>query len=118
VAVCADRTGKGIRAAARDTLIAASAAPGVYGLAFGVHRALDTVGALGGPPVAFAVLAALPTGYDAIFLLSFSLALVGAGVAGGDRARPPPGRPAHGAGPHATANRGGLQQPHPPEPPE
>jgi MFS family permease len=76
-AVSADRLGKGLRTAPRDAIIAASASPRSYGLAFGVHRALDTVGAMAGPLVAFAVLAVLPRGYHALFLLSFSIAVVG-----------------------------------------
>lgn len=76
-AVSADRLGKGLRTAPRDAIIAASASPRSYGLAFGVHRALDTVGAMAGPLVAFAVLAVLPHGYHALFLLSFSIAVVG-----------------------------------------
>jgi MFS family permease len=76
-AVSADRLGKGLRTAPRDAIIAASASPRSYGLAFGVHRALDTVGAMAGPLVAFAVLAVLPRGYHALFLLSFSIAVIG-----------------------------------------
>lgn len=76
-AVSADRLGKGLRTAPRDAIIAASANPRSYGLAFGVHRALDTVGAMAGPLVAFAVLAVLPHGYHALFLLSFSIAVIG-----------------------------------------
>src|SRR5262249_39336885 len=52
------------------------------GLAFGVHRALDTVGALLGPLLAFAVLAAAPGAYDAVFVVSFCFAIVGLGVIG------------------------------------
>jgi predicted MFS family arabinose efflux permease len=52
----------------------------VLGRAFGVHRALDTAGALLGPLAAFLVLAAAPGSYDAIFLLSFCVALVGLGI--------------------------------------
>ena len=76
-AVALDRSGKGIRTAPRDAIIAASATPGNFGLAFGVHRALDTVGAMGGPLIAAAILLALPNGYSAIFLMSFSVALIG-----------------------------------------
>jgi MFS family permease len=76
-AISADRLGKGLRTAPRDAIIAASAKPRAFGLAFGVHRALDTIGAMAGPLVAFAVLAALPHGFSAIFVLSFAIALVG-----------------------------------------
>ncbi|MCX7750233.1 MAG: MFS transporter [Candidatus Bipolaricaulota bacterium] len=42
----ADRVGKGIRTAPRDALVADSVDPGRRGLAFGLHRAADTAGAL------------------------------------------------------------------------
>ncbi len=44
----ADRAGKGIRTAPRDALLADSIAPARRGLAFGLHRAGDTAGALAG----------------------------------------------------------------------
>ncbi len=47
--VTADRLGKGLRTAPRDALIAASTEPHMLGRAFGVHRALDTTGAVLGP---------------------------------------------------------------------
>jgi MFS family permease len=48
-----DRAGKGIRTAPRDTLISLSVDRRNLGAAFGVHRALDTAGAMIGPLVAF-----------------------------------------------------------------
>jgi len=42
----ADRVGKGVRTAPRDALIADSVAPARRGLAFGIHRASDTAGAV------------------------------------------------------------------------
>jgi MFS family permease len=65
-----DRLGKGIRTAPRDALIADSATAQKRGAAFGLHRALDTVGAAIGPLVAWAVLTVSPNGYRTIFLLS------------------------------------------------
>lgn len=62
-----DRMGKGVRGAPRDALIADSVTPEQRGLAFGFHRSLDTVGAAIGPLVAFAVLAARPDDYRAVF---------------------------------------------------
>ena len=50
------------------------------GTAFGVHRAFDTAGAVLGPFVAFLILRAAPTGYDAVFVISFLFALIGLGV--------------------------------------
>lgn len=51
-----DRTGKGIRGAPRDALIADSIEPERRGLAFGFHRAADHFGAVIGPLIAFALL--------------------------------------------------------------
>jgi MFS family permease len=48
----ADRVGKGIRTAPRDALVADSVAPASRGLAFGIHRAGDTAGALVGVLIA------------------------------------------------------------------
>jgi hypothetical protein len=76
----ADRAAKGIRTAPRDTLISLSALPGRLGEAFGVHRALDTAGALAGPLVAFALLSAVPGSYSTIFADSFWIALIGLAV--------------------------------------
>lgn len=44
-----DRTGKGLRGAARDALIADLVAPEHRGAAFGLRQSLDTLGALFGP---------------------------------------------------------------------
>jgi len=49
-----ERTGKGIRTAPRDALIAESG--GKRGRAFGIHRALDTLGAVVGSTAAFLLL--------------------------------------------------------------
>jgi len=54
----ADRVGKGLRTSPRDALLAASAGSAHRGLAFGLHRALDNAGAVLGPLVAAAMLAA------------------------------------------------------------
>jgi MFS family permease len=75
-----DRLGKGLRTAPRDALIAESSDPAQLGRAFGVHRALDTLGAALGPLVAFALLLAVPNGYSAIFVASFAFAIVGVAV--------------------------------------
>ena len=77
VAIAVDRIGKGIRTSPRDSLISLSAAPERLGLAFGIHRALDTAGALLGPLVAFALLAALPHAFDLVFVTSFFIAVAG-----------------------------------------
>nr|WP_223838067.1 MFS transporter [Streptomyces venezuelae] len=75
--LAADRTGKGLRTAPRDALISLSAPPDEQGRAFGVHRAMDTAGALLGPLAAFGVLWVAVDGYDAVFTVSFCFAVLG-----------------------------------------
>jgi MFS family permease len=53
-----DRFGKGMRTASRDDLIAVRTKPGQQGLAFGLHRSMDTLGAVLGPLVALALVEA------------------------------------------------------------
>jgi MFS family permease len=78
--ILADRIGKGIRTAPRDALISLSAPASRLGTAFGLHRALDTAGALLGPLVAFGILALLPGRFDAVFVVSFCVAGVGVAI--------------------------------------
>jgi MFS family permease len=84
--VAADRTGKGVRTAPRDALISFASQGSDLGRAFGVHRAMDTAGALAGPLVAFGLLAAIPRGadlrggFDVVFLTSFCVAVVGLAI--------------------------------------
>ncbi|MFG2632640.1 MFS transporter [Streptomyces sp. NPDC048362] len=75
--LAADRTGKGLRTAPRDALISLSSTPEDRGRAFGVHRAMDTAGALLGPLAAFLILRATVDGYDAVFTVSFCVAVLG-----------------------------------------
>jgi MFS family permease len=75
-----DRTGKGIRTAPRDAMISLTAPQRDLGLAFGVHRAMDTAGAMIGPLLAFALLAAAPDAFQSLFLISFFVAILGFGV--------------------------------------
>lgn len=87
----ADRLGKGIRVAPRDALVADSTPLNIRGKAFGVHRALDTYGAMVGLVLAaiivfllqgweiplyrftyqMLVLIAIPFGFLALFILIF-----------------------------------------------
>ncbi|MFF3209152.1 MFS transporter [Streptomyces sp. NPDC002886] len=76
-ALAADRVGKGIRTAPRDALITLSSPPEELGRSFGVHRAMDTTGALLGPLAAFALLWATAGAYDAVFVASFCAGLLG-----------------------------------------
>lgn len=75
-----DRAAKGVRTAPRDALISLSSHPDHLGESFGVHRTLDTAGALGGPILAFFVLSAAPGGYDVVFTTAFWVAVVGVAV--------------------------------------
>lgn len=75
--LAADRTGKGLRTAPRDALISLSCPPEEQGRAFGVHRAMDTAGALLGPLAAFAVLWVAVDGYAAVFTVSCCFAVLG-----------------------------------------
>jgi MFS family permease len=53
-----DRTGKGVRTAPRDALLRDSSEPGQTGSVFGFHRFMDSLGAVIGPLLALALLAA------------------------------------------------------------
>lgn len=84
--ITVDRLGKGVRTAPRDALIAAASEPDSLGRAFGVHRALDTLGAVIGPLLAFAILqtvaghSPVTADFHAIFVISFAAAVIGLAV--------------------------------------
>ncbi|MFN7991519.1 MAG: MFS transporter [Candidatus Micrarchaeia archaeon] len=61
----AERIGKSIRTSPRDAIIAESTPESGRGRAFGLHRAMDTAGAIAGPAIAYLMLGALGTGEDA-----------------------------------------------------
>jgi MFS family permease len=65
-----DRAGKGIRTAPRDALIADSSKDAYYGRTYGFHRALDTLGAILGPLVAFIILSLSQQNYRLLFGLA------------------------------------------------
>ena len=64
-----DRMGKAIRTPARDTLISTSVNPSEKGKAFGFHRAMDRIGAIGGPLLAILVLSLFNNNVRLVFLL-------------------------------------------------
>lgn len=74
VARVGDRIGKGIRTAPRDALIADSTPPEARGRAFGLHRAMDTLGAVIGVALA-AVIIELAQG-DAVALTAGTFQLL------------------------------------------
>lgn len=65
-----DRLGKGLRTAPRDAIIAESTPPTYLGRAYGLHRALDTLGAVLGPGLAFLLLSSFPERYRLVFWIS------------------------------------------------
>ncbi|MBW2966477.1 MFS transporter [Candidatus Woesearchaeota archaeon] len=74
-----DRVGKGIREPPRDALIAASAAKKIRGKSFGIHRMMDTMGAIIGTLISFYLLsrfAASASTYKLIFWLAFIPAVI------------------------------------------
>src|SRR3989338_5571646 len=72
-----DRLGKGIRTAPRDALIAESAKEGQRGAAFGLHRAMDTIGAIIGVSLAYFLVTGLKDSLRNIFLFSLIPAFLG-----------------------------------------
>jgi MFS family permease len=112
-----DRLGKGVRAAPRDALIAASVPPEDYGRAFGFHRTGDTLGAVIGPLIALAGLAALDGNVRAVLwwavvpaVLSTLLTLLVV-----ERRLP---KPAAAAAPPDPATDGAARPGRPPLPPQ
>lgn len=67
IARCLDRTGKGIRAAPRDALVADVTEPAFRGAAYGLRQALDSIGAFIGPIIALVVLAYANNDYRLVF---------------------------------------------------
>ena len=65
-----DRLGKGIRTAPRDAIIAESSSSELMGRAFGFHRAMDTLGAVVGPALAFFLLGLFAGDLRKVFWLS------------------------------------------------
>lgn len=72
-----DRVGKGLRTAPRDALVADATPGDLRGRAFGLHRALDNGGAMGGALLAAACLATTTLSLPQIILLSAIPGLMG-----------------------------------------
>jgi MFS family permease len=62
-----DRTGKGIRGAPRDALVADLSPPTLRGASFGLRQALDTIGAVLGPVAALILMAATGGQFRTVF---------------------------------------------------
>jgi len=71
-----DRVGKGIRTAPRDALVADSADDRWHGRAFGLHRALDSCGAVIGVTIGYLLFTRYTGDYARIFLWSLVPAVV------------------------------------------
>jgi MFS family permease len=65
-----DRFGKGVRTAPRDAIVADSCDKKELGRSFGYHRAMDQMGAVIGPAIAFLILWLRPGGYRMVFWIS------------------------------------------------
>ena len=72
-----DRLGKGIRTSSRDALLAAASQARYRGRVFGFHRALDTMGAMIGPLLAFLLLKTFQNDLRSIFYIAFVPAVAG-----------------------------------------
>jgi len=72
-----DRFGKGVRTAPRDALIADSAREKKRGAAFGLHRAMDTLGATVGVFLAYLLITKYKGTFKNIFLFSLIPAFLG-----------------------------------------
>ncbi len=80
-----DRVGKGIRGAPRDALVADVTPPEIRGAAYGLRRALDTVGAFLGPLLAVLLMFIWANDFHAIFWVAvipavLSILLLGFGL--------------------------------------
>jgi len=71
-----ERLGKGVRSAPRDALLAASTERGARGRGFGLHRAMDSAGAVTGTLVAFLLYWWLEWSFAQLFLVAGLIGLV------------------------------------------
>ena len=71
-----DRVGKGVRTAPRDALLAASSPAESRGRSFGLHRAMDTTGAIIGPLLAFVLLPVFSGNYRPVFAVTLIPGLI------------------------------------------
>ena len=65
-----DRLGKGVRGAPRDAMLASWATPETRGRVYGVHQAMDNLGAVIGPALATLFLLFYPGRYRTLFALT------------------------------------------------
>ncbi|MDH5185541.1 MAG: MFS transporter [candidate division WOR-3 bacterium] len=77
IARVVDRFGKGVRTAPRDALIADSTPSNKLGMAYGLHRAMDTIGAAIGVTLAIILMRMSQSNYPKVFLFALIPALLG-----------------------------------------
>lgn len=96
-----DRFGKGVRTAPRDAIIADSSTKENRGASFGLHRAMDTLGAAIGVIIAYFLITSYKVEYHRIFLISLIPAILGVAVlfAVRDKVNPVRNEISNGAGP-------------------
>ncbi len=97
-----DRVGKGIRGAPRDALVADLTPAALRGAAYGLRQALDTVGALAGPLLAMALLAAFGGDLRAVFGVAIVPGLLAVGLLAAG-VEDPRREPVHGEDPQPLA---------------
>lgn len=104
-----DRLGKGIRTAPRDAMVADATPEHARGLAFGLHRAGDTLGAVLGPAIGLGLFVLLSEDFRLVFVLAFVPALAGLAVLSRVRDQPPAELTAAPAGDQVPLRRLGRQ---------
>lgn len=75
-----DRVGKGVRTAPRDALIAENSQVETRGRSFGLHRAMDTSGAVAGPLIGYLIVTFWNAGDRTLFLIAGIPALLSVAV--------------------------------------
>ncbi|MBX9765302.1 MFS transporter [Patescibacteria group bacterium] len=75
-----DRVGKGLREAPRDAILSISADKGAMGASFGFQRALDMLGGILGPLVAYFILLYFPLQFDLVFVVAFVIGIFAIGT--------------------------------------
>ena len=76
--VCGSRTAsaRGCATRPRDALISLSTPKDEIGRSFGYHRAMDTLGAIVGPLVAYVILSYNPMAFNSVFIMAFIVGLL------------------------------------------
>ncbi|HYP69005.1 MAG TPA: MFS transporter [Thiobacillaceae bacterium] len=75
-----DRTGKGMRGAPRDALVADLTPPEIRGAAFGLRQALDTVGAFLGPLLGMGLMLLWANDFRAVFWVAIIPGMLSVGL--------------------------------------